>query len=392
MVKHFAFVSDPAAGHINPTLPLVRELVSRGHRVSYGTSPRFGPAVEAAGAAIVPLPCDEAPRPATSAVSSEDMVVMLENILRDTGECFPVLDEQFEKDPPDAVCFDVVSFAGRVLAEKINKGRVALIPTFAGNEKFPVATLFVAKSFDAANPRLRELDQQMRQFAAGHNVTINPNPLKERLAPLNIVFVPKVFQLAAETFDDGFHFVGPSVRSWEDTGGWRPPGDGRPVLYISLGTALNDRPEFFRMCLDAFADSAWHVVIALGDRVTGEDLGAVPENFDVRPYFPQQSLLPHADVFVSHLGMGSTMDALYFGVPLVGMPLMPESHVVARRVEELGLGVSVDHRTLTAEGLVTAVTRVAKDPVMRANMEKMSQRTQQAGGAVAAADAIETYL
>jgi UDP:flavonoid glycosyltransferase YjiC (YdhE family) len=45
MAMHLAFVSIPAYGHVNPTLPLVAELVARGHRVTYFTSADFEPLI-----------------------------------------------------------------------------------------------------------------------------------------------------------------------------------------------------------------------------------------------------------------------------------------------------------------------------------------------------------
>jgi hypothetical protein len=38
---------------------------------------------------------------------------------------------------------------------------------------------------------------------------------------------------------------------------WQPPDPGRPVVLISLGTFCHPRPDFFRRCLDAFADTDW---------------------------------------------------------------------------------------------------------------------------------------
>jgi len=110
------------------------------------------------------------------------------------------------------------------------------------------------------------------------------------------------------------------------------------VLYVSLGTAFNDRADFYRACLEAFAGGG-PVAIAVGERVRVDDLGPAPANVDVRPWFPQPAVLRSASAFVSHAGMGSTMEALYYGVPLVCVPQMPEQDVNAARVAEMGLGV-----------------------------------------------------
>ena len=46
------FFNIPAYGHMNPTLPLVAELVRRGEQVIYYSSETFQPAIEQAGAAF----------------------------------------------------------------------------------------------------------------------------------------------------------------------------------------------------------------------------------------------------------------------------------------------------------------------------------------------------
>jgi MGT family glycosyltransferase len=122
------------------------------------------------------------------------------------------------------------------------------------------------------------------------------------------------------------------------------------------------------------------------------DLGPVPANVDVRRWFPEPAVLRHARAFVSHAGMGSTTEALYYGVPLVCVPQMLEQELNAGRVVELGLGVRLDPRRLTATDLRTAVDAVTGDAGMRAALDRMRVATRAAGGAVAAADAIEAHL
>jgi len=187
----------------------------------------------------------------------------------------------------------------------------------------------------------------------------------------------------------GLRFVGPSPAAREDTAGWTPPDE--PVLLVALGTAFNERPEFYRTCLEAF-DGHGPVAMAVGERVRIDDLGPVPGNVDVRPWFPQPAVLRHARAFVSHAGMGSTMEALYYGVPLVCVPQMLEQGVNAARVAELGLGVRLDPGGLTPEDLRAAVDAVTTDPATRAALDRMREAIRRAGGAVAAADAIETHL
>jgi MGT family glycosyltransferase len=123
-----------------------------------------------------------------------------------------------------------------------------------------------------------------------------------------------------------------------------------------------------------------------------DELGPVPHNIDVRPWFPQPAVLRHARAFVSHAGMGSTMEALYYGVPLVCVPQMIEQEVNAGRVVELGLGVRLDPDGLTAADLSSAVDTVTADGGVRSALDGMRAAIARTGGAGAAADAIEAHL
>ena len=129
-----------------------------------------------------------------------------------------------------------------------------------------------------------------------------------------------------------------------------------------------------------------------GSSVGASTTWARPGNVDVRPWFPQPAVLRHAAAFVSHAGMGSTMEALYYGVPLVCVPQMVEQEVNAARVAELGLGVRLDPEGLTADDLRAAVDAVTGRRRHAGRARPDAGRRPQGGGAVAAADAIEAHL
>jgi MGT family glycosyltransferase len=238
----------------------------------------------------------------------------------------------------------------------------------------------------------KQARQLINDFAAEQGLE-HFNFMEGPPASLNICFIPREFQPAGDTFDASFHFVGPSLGQRGIEKAWQPGSKDTPLVFISLGTTpLNDRPDFFRMCLEAFADTRWQVAMAIGDRISVSELGEIPDNVDVRAFFPQLDVLRHADVFLSHTGMNSTMEALYFGVPLVAFPLQPEQEANARRVEDLGLGRRLPAEALSPARIRAVTAAVSDDQVIRRKLSIMSQRVRRAGGSTAAADAIEHYL
>jgi MGT family glycosyltransferase len=163
------------------------------------------------------------------------------------------------------------------------------------------------------------------------------------------------------------------------------------VALVSLGTAYNDRPGFYRTVVRSAADRPWQVVLATGG-MDREALGALPANVEVHRQVPQLAVLRHARAFVTHAGMGGTMEGLHFQVPMVAIPQMAEQRANADRIAELGLGTVLPPDRVTADTLWKAVEDVAGDEQVKERLAWMRREMTAAGGIPAAADAVERIL
>ena len=384
---HFAFVTVPTYGHVNPSLPLVAELVRRGHHVSYATGQAMHEQVRAAGAEPVAIPFDVPEAPPAGGAKPDPATVARRSawFLDSVRQVLPALCGRYETDRPDVFCGDLVSPVSLFAARKLDVRFVTMFSTHARNARFSVRHRKPAGPASAAQD---EFQARLRELAAAHGVP-NDIDLPGYVADLNLVFIPAEFQLAADTFDDRFVFLGPSIGPRAEAAGWRAPGD--PLLYISLGTVFNARADFFRTCLDAFGGTDWRVAMAIGRRIDRSELGPIPANFLVEPWFPQLEVLRTATAFVTHSGMNSTMEALYFGVPLIGVPQQPEQDQNARRTEELGFGRRLDPAGITARTLRDAVAQVCADATIRQNLSRISHTLHTRDGAAMGADALEKY-
>ncbi|MBW0104998.1 glycosyl transferase [Pseudonocardia sp. KRD-291] len=397
MSRHFAFVSMPAHGHVNPTLPLVTELVRRGHRVSYATGATMLETVRAAGADPVEVPfrMPDGPPPMTgdAPADPQDTARRMQAFATSVEDTFPVLTELFGADRPDALCGDVMSPVTGLVAQQLTLPHVALNPSFANNEHFDLRrdVLGDSPAAAAAKEAFGALGERIATFARSRGLRHDASSFG---APgeLNLVFIPRGFQPAGDTFDDSFVFLGPSVRGRGGDAGWEPRDPDAPLLLVSLGTVFNARPDFFRLCADAFGGTRWQVVMAVGDRIDPTGIGDLPDNVEVHAHVPQVRVLERADAFVTHNGMNSTMEALYLGVPQVGVPQMPEQDMNARRVQELGCGRRLDPDTIDARTLTETVDAVAGDPEVRAGCERLSRELQAGDGPAAGADALEKLV
>ncbi|WP_433017806.1 macrolide family glycosyltransferase [Kribbella sp. CA-294648] len=391
MAMHVAFLTIPAAGHINPTLPLVTELARRGHRVSYASGPAFREAIENAGAQFVEI--DWAPptvKASRTGQTTEELADMLLDSIVAARRAMPVAEHWLRVDRPDVFCYDMMTLLGPVLAERLDLLHASTIANFAGNEYFDLTSAVTPETFDPTIPRFQQFLAERAAFAADAGLPVELIAAPGVIAPLNFVFIPREFQIAGDTFDERFHFVGPAIGSRIQTSPWNPPADGSPLLYISLGTLYNQRSDIFALCIKAFGGSGWRVAMAVGDKVDRTPLGEIPFNFDVRSSFPQPEVLRHAAAFLSHAGMNSVMESLLNQVPLAMLPQTPEQFMNARRVAELGLG-RLAESSPSPESLRQTVDELAADPGIQQNLATMASLLVAGGGAEAAADALEAH-
>ncbi|MFF2786280.1 macrolide family glycosyltransferase [Streptomyces sp. NPDC058049] len=379
--RHIAVFNAPQPGHVTPTLAVVTELVARGHRVTYAITEDFAPQVKAAGADVVTYRLPSAAREA-----SEDLMAGAAQAMQQNVRALPELMAAFADDTPDLVLYDLAAAGGRLLAAYWQVPAVLLAPTHLPYEGI-LSELYGVQDLSHM-PGVGML----RMVLAAHGVT---EPLEELLlAPRQAVaFFPRAFQRKADTVTAGsVTYAGPALGDRSYQGIWKPPQDGRPVLLVSLGTRYTHRPEFYRACIEAFADTDMHVVMTVGHSIDPAGLGPVPKTMEIHPSVPQLDVLARAAAFVTHGGMGSVMEAMAHGVPLVVVPQMTEQQANAHQVEHLSLGLHLPREQVTPQALRDSVQRVTTDPEIARGVAVLRQAIQEAGGTVAAADAIERAL
>jgi UDP:flavonoid glycosyltransferase YjiC (YdhE family) len=337
-----AVVNVPVPGHVNPTLPVVRELVRRGHRVRYFTSEALAPALASAGAepvgygAAVGQDVMRPPR-SFSALARETVAV--------GRAVLPAVLDELRADEPDLVVYDSMCTWGREAVQD----RRGLCFT---------ATVALHRSF----------------------VDDAPDEFMHRGEHPTAVFTSREFQPRAEFFDGDVAWVG-----YPPAG---PPGDAqRPLAYAALGTLFNDRPEVFRAIAQALDGD---VLMAVG-RADLRAIGPLPPRVRAVPWVDDQAaVLRRARLFVSHGGMNSVSEALCAGTPLLVLPQTAEQRVNARRVEELGAG-----RALFDEHPSPATLRREVEAVLASDAAERAAglgRTLVEPGPGAAADAVEAAL
>ncbi|MEV7122336.1 macrolide family glycosyltransferase [Kitasatospora griseola] len=386
MLKKLLFMTLTGHGHINPMLPLVEELVRRGHRVDYATGASHAAAVTGAGARWVELPSPK-PFAPPATIGPAAVAGWLRHYFAAMSATYPVVREYCATERVDAICYDTTNWPARIVARALGIPAVQCFPHLASNETYSLDRQLTS-GLDADDPTMALLAADCAAFSAQYGVPLDVADTMTVADGLNLVFVPREFQPAADSFDERFHFIGPLVGRREQDEQWSPPDPDAPLLYVSLGTVFTGRPEFYRACVAAVADGPWQVAMAVGD-ADAAALGVVGGRVTVRSRFPQVAVLRRATVFVSHAGMNSVMEALRYGVGLVALPQTPEQAANAARLVELGLGERLDAGAVGVEALRAAIGRGASDPVVRGSLAGMRRGVLRGGGVARGADLVE---
>ncbi|MGH3775841.1 MAG: macrolide family glycosyltransferase [Pseudonocardiaceae bacterium] len=377
-----------AHGHINPNLPVIAELVARGHRISYAVPESFAQIVASAGAIPVVyrsvLPDEEAgQRWPTGGV--EAMSIFLD----EAEQALPQLRAAFDRDRPAVVLYDIAAYAARVLAHSWEIPLVQLSPAMVAWEGYEqdMAEVYAAM---LDNPAGEAYQSRFAGWLDDQRIALSVDEFTGR-PPRCIVLIPRALQPHAEKVDKRIYsFVGPSLDARPHQGDW--PAPDRPLLLVSLGSAYTDASQFYQACCTAFGGLDWQVVMSIGRHIDRSTLHPVPPNVELHEWVPQLAVLGRASVFVTHAGMGGCSEGLYQGVPMVAVPQAVDQFSNASMLEELGVAVQLPMQQATPEALRDAVLRLAGSPEVAARATALRDELRAAGGAARAADIIESAL
>lgn len=381
------FFSIPAHGHVNPTLPFVRELIARGHVVRYYNAEAFREKIESSGAEFCPIDAYMPPAPDDlKKRAGKDFASLIEMATDVTLALEHDFAREIEHNQPDMIVFDSVCLWGKLLAEKYGLPCLCSTTTLAFNQhtakrmkQRPIELVRMILSMGRIEKKLAALRDH--GFAASDL----PSLIGNDNATPTIVYTSRLFQPDAETFSDRYAFVGPLVLQE-----YPRKKRERPLCYISLGTVLHDAPKFYRACLRALASMDCDAILSVGESVDPAQLGDVPANVRIYPRVNQLEVLAEADVFLTHCGMNSVSESLLCGVPMVLFPQHSEQEAVAGRAEELGAGLRL--RKPTTACIRKSIETVLKDGAYAAAAQAVSENFHTCGGAEAAADFAESLF
>ncbi|MGH0172377.1 UNVERIFIED_CONTAM: hypothetical protein FKN15_063225 [Acipenser sinensis] len=110
-------------------------------------------------------------------------------------------------------------------------------------------------------------------------------------------------------------------------------------------------------------------------RFSGTKPSNLGNNTKLVEWMPQNDLLGHSNIkaFLSHGGLNSIYEAMYHGVPVVGIPLFGDHYDTMTRVQAKGMGILLEWKKMTEEELYQSMVKVIQDSRYRQDAQLLSQ-------------------
>lgn len=393
----FIFQTMPAYGHLNPMLGVAEKLIQKGHHVIVYNTLNFKEKIEAVGAQFRE-PEINIPKMDFRILHNATNIARL-SLYATELMALPLI-KIIEQEKLDCLVHDSLSLWSKIAGIKTKIPTIALVPSMGINIKtmlsytqylmpdyihlfrHPISALQIVHRFNRLYWQMKKLPPLVTDMFAN----------KEKL---NIVFTSEYFQPRRQSFDITYKFVGPIIyKRYQET----IPlpallfNTKKPIIYVSLGTVYNDDVTVYRTIINSLKNISCQVFISTGKYIKSKDLGKIPDNMYIKDYLPQLKILKKASLFISHAGMNSVNESLYFGVPMLMLPHIQEQKINADRVEELKAGIHYKKKKIDVAEFANLINKVLTNLSYKKHAKQVQKTLNEAGGAETAVKYMLDYL
>ncbi len=419
---HFGLLVPGGEGHLNPLLALAFELQQRGHQVTFFGMPRALAAAKAASIGVIDFAEKELPLgtfgPFMKIIAKGTAPWRIPGVTKQTAktrEAFLLAVDDWMRCHPnqlDCLLIDSLSLHLYLLGERHQIPYILLdcsIPAFLSSPNMPPTMLGWDYS-DSWFGRIRDylgnamfarsitrfFSTVQNKYAQAWSLPRSKDMGDSRQALARITQVPAGFDFPRQD-KDRYIYTGPWINSskrvqpdfpWEEL-------NDKLLIYAALGTLYNDQSTAYQIIAQACSQLDCQLVLSIGPHVPDEVLKDFQHQYPQFVFIrkaPQVELLQRAELFITHAGMNSTLEALQAGVPMVAIPIGNDQPGVAARIRYHQVGISVPFKRLSVDQLHKALKQVLHTSVYTDNAKHFAKLIQQKPGLILAAEAIERVV
>ncbi len=141
-----------------------------------------------------------------------------------------------------------------------------------------------------------------------------------------------------------------------------------------------------RQLVAELADTPHRYVVSMGPQHAAYELA---DNMVGEEFLPQTSVLPHVDAVITHGGNNTTTECMWFGKPMLVLPIFWDQHDNAQRIAETGYGVRLPTYEFADGELARLSTTCFRTPRSAQGVPRRESDFGERPGTTLAADLIE---
>jgi len=377
IMANILFIMLPETGHLHPTFKIASVLKAHGHRVFYAELREWEEAVVSQGMEFLPL---------FASLFSEGWAV----------------EEKFNISPYEAVCdmiearaaaigvsgMDILNEELRVLCERAEPDLIVVdyytgyLAVAVRESKIPCVVLNTNLAYLHDIAALRDLPRIIlcpEEFDFPHVISTREHEYAESSLHLQRGNIPFPWE-------------------WVD--------EGKRLVYCSLGTQSHwsyrgadhernqrMRRHFLQTVVNAMASRQdYQLVVSIGSYLRAEDFHPVPTNALLVSHTPQIDILKRASLMITHGGLNTIKECIFFGVPMIVFPLVGDQFGNAERVVHHKLGLSGNIATASVGLIDSLLGEIERNPTYRLNVESMREVFRKKEGEERAVKKIESVI
>lgn len=368
------FVMLPEEGHLGPTFKLAKSLKSRGHRVCYMVNYDYEDYVRAQDYECVVFSKDFWKPPSSTKLTLPGPVEEMNEIIwANRGEICKLL----ERIDLDLLVVDAYMPAMALIARE---------------NGFSMVFLNVAFDNDTPTTLLNTLEPIMDETGL---------TFKSLLKVPQLITYPREFEFP-HVLSDGraYYYIEASLdlEKNELPFDWSRIHPEKPLIYCTLGSQCHlfkGSRQFFQTIIDAISSKPdWQMILSVGKHLSTE-FENVASNVFVVDWAPQLAVLKRASLMITHGGIGTLKDCIFFGVPMIVFPMMRDQPMSGARVVYHKLGVRGNIHHVTVEQVHSLIEKIEQDKGYRERVEQMSQtfrKMEQSGKGVRIIEKMLNFL